>query len=240
MYRKLISVPLLAGALALTPQAHASLWTYTVTGTVNDGYDYSGVFGSANTSLVGKSFSFSLTLDPTLEPGQSSSTGDVRAWGGNGSNAYSYSATIGGHTYSSSVTQGNSNETNVEISTLASGRSQATMKVIGWQDAKGNWMYLDSSIWSWASDVVHHEIVNGPAAWTTSFTYTNQNDPYWTHFYLTSTSGTWYEYAQGAISTVTVSAAGTQQDGAVPEPGISALLGVGLAGLLAARRRKAA
>ena len=70
--------PLLKSLAAITSlcvmlaggQAHAALTTITTTGTIDAGYDTSGVFGSAGADLTGLSYSQAITVDATLYANQ--------------------------------------------------------------------------------------------------------------------------------------------------------------------------
>ena len=50
----------------------------TYTGTISTGYDYSGVFGAPNTSLIGDSYTAVYYIDTSLDPSLSDSS-DTRA-----------------------------------------------------------------------------------------------------------------------------------------------------------------
>lgn len=52
-------------SVSMTSTANAAPWTFTSQGTISSGYDTTGVFGSTNTDLTGKTFTQSITLDPT-------------------------------------------------------------------------------------------------------------------------------------------------------------------------------
>jgi hypothetical protein len=72
------------GALAVAQPAAAAIITVTVTGTVHDGFDQSGMFGAANTDLAGAIFSVVEYFDTTkgqLVLGGSGGTSDALAGG---------------------------------------------------------------------------------------------------------------------------------------------------------------
>ena len=51
--------------VGVSPSANSATWTITTIGTIYDGYDTTGVFGTANTDLTGMTFSQVISLDPT-------------------------------------------------------------------------------------------------------------------------------------------------------------------------------
>lgn len=62
---RLLSLIAMLSTSLLSVQAQAAPWTFTTNGTIQDGYDTSGVFGRANTDLRGLSYSQTITVDPT-------------------------------------------------------------------------------------------------------------------------------------------------------------------------------
>jgi hypothetical protein len=57
----------LTSAIFSISNANAGTWTYTASGTINQGYDYFGIFGAVG-DLTGTSFSQSITVDPNMLP----------------------------------------------------------------------------------------------------------------------------------------------------------------------------
>jgi hypothetical protein len=51
--------------IGVTPLAHATPWTFATRGMIFSGTDTTGVFGSANSDLAGQSYSQVFTLDPS-------------------------------------------------------------------------------------------------------------------------------------------------------------------------------
>lgn len=65
--KKFLAVLAITGSLVgFTIPAQAAPWTFTQSGTIRDGADYSGLFGAGPTALAGKSFAISYVLDPEL------------------------------------------------------------------------------------------------------------------------------------------------------------------------------
>lgn len=234
MVKKILVSSLAAGLLALSPTAHALLWTYTATGTIAAGQDQIGLFGG---SLTGKSYSISMTFDPTLETTVSSLT-DLRAQGGGGSAAFSFSATIGGVTYSSNVTKANSNSTYAELQSFnggASNYSGARFFMLGNADSNNNFVRIDANIWSWLTDITPAEIPPDPLSWLSSFNYTSNGNASAASFQLNTIGGQETSFFNSAVQSITITA---DNGPPVPEPATAFLAGAALAALQL-RRRKA-
>ena len=94
----LFSVAIVFSATFLSPQAHASLWTFTTTGIIGYGYDADGIFfkGQRNTYLSGQSFELTTIVDPSLYSNQTTYAAILagNSWG----NSFSTTVTINGIT----------------------------------------------------------------------------------------------------------------------------------------------
>jgi hypothetical protein len=95
---KLLALAAGGSALALSlavlasNKAHADLVTVTYGGTINNGFDTTGVFGTANSSLNGDSIGFVFTFDTSLGALSSGATFSQLSGGGG-----SVVVTINGH-----------------------------------------------------------------------------------------------------------------------------------------------
>jgi hypothetical protein len=91
-----------AGSVAVPQQASATTFEMTFQGTVASGYDFSGLFGSANTYLGGDSYTTAFFYDPSISFGDPNNSFGGTAFGGahSASPILSAAITINGHTYS--------------------------------------------------------------------------------------------------------------------------------------------
>lgn len=88
-------VPLLAAP------AHATMYTVTISGTIGSGFDTSGLFGPPKTSLAGKPYVLSITIDNTLTTMTDNTPYNLRLESNGGDRRGAFiSVTVGGVTWS--------------------------------------------------------------------------------------------------------------------------------------------
>ncbi|QYF94724.1 PEP-CTERM sorting domain-containing protein [Massilia sp. PAMC28688] len=220
---KFAAVTATVSSLLLSSTAVAAPWEFTTTGTISYGYDYSGVFGSAD--LTGQSYSLTTMIDPSsYSNGYGYQDSVVNSQYGSVNAAVTQKVTIGGVTksYSFDLTEYTWGHSYLNDS---ANFNQAYQYVSG-TTTGAETLTAYSSVYSYANNFLT------TLDFAQNMSYTAATTDYgYAYFNLIGNRG--QTYFQATPSTVSINAAD------VPEPAPLALFGLGLVALAYARRKSA-
>lgn len=212
-------------ASMLMSSAQAAPIVFTTTGTIDSGYDSTGVFGTAG-DLAGKSYMLSFAIDPALYA-YSNQYGGVKYTNGPSTGSLTETVTVNGVTrsFALNLSQYNWGQTYTETS------------------ASFNEIYQYQTGTTTAGDSIYsysyvYDYFNNPAlalaATLATMSYQVTNGDYGYANFSLNNGNSAYFYAN-AVKTLSIRAAND-----VPEPAPLALLGLGLVALAVSGRKSRA
>lgn len=222
---KLVLLACTAVLSLLCINAHA--WTVTMRGTINSGYDSTGVFGSVDQDLSGLTFVQEITANT-----------DMSQWSYNNSNIYENSVYGTGPAFTFTVTVNGHSTTFVVLNSLWGQQYLARGVSAGYPYA--NYDYIYNYQYGYTADDNYAYALNYAFSYSTGFVPTLNFDQILTQNF-DSSFGAGADFA--IIGTQNARFYGTPNfiavNNQVPEPDALALFGLGALGLIASRRKSA-
>ncbi len=220
---KLVKFAAVIAATLFAGHAQAAPWTFTTTGTIQSGYDSSGVFGAANTDLYGKSYIMTMVLDHDLYSYQYNYNQQINGYGtltGSATNTVTVNGVTKSYTFDlSKYNWGQSylyaNPSFTQAYQYQSGTTTGGLSVYG-----------ENTIYAWNNATFAQTAAN-PA-----FKYQSVAGDYGYANFNVSGNSTYAYFNGGRPQTLSINAAAD-----VPEPAPLALFALGLVAFGVARRK---
>lgn len=212
-------------ASMLMSSAQAAPIVFTTTGTIDDGYDSTGVFGTAG-DLAGKSYTLSFALDPALYA-YSGAYESAKYTYGAYAGSFTETITVNGvtRTYVLDLSQYNSGET--YTSTSAS-FNEIYQSQYGMTTA-GDWVDAQSYVYDYFNNPA---LAQAATLATTSYQLTGGD---YSNAYFSVGGGNTAYFSSNTVKTLSIRAAND-----IPEPAPLALMALGLVALAVSGRKNRA